>query len=91
MIFLSNLKVLIFYFQFWHIVPMEQFLAQLEEGSELVARKIVDLLFDTYMPLDKPLEDQLFRCITLLQQNSVAARRFYRHAVKHMNITQTSM
>jgi len=69
---------------------VDDLLARLEIGSSVAARRIVELLFNSYMPVDKPLEVQLTRAIRLVRTNHAAARKFYLYAYLHMGLAQTS-
>ena len=76
--------------QFWTLVPVEHLLARLEIDSSVVARRLVQLLFNSYMPVDKPLDVQLSRAVHLVRSNHTAARKFYLHAYLHMSVVPTS-
>ncbi|XP_071943321.1 condensin-2 complex subunit G2-like isoform X2 [Antedon mediterranea] len=67
------------------IVPVEHLLVRLELDSAPIVRRLVQLLFNSFQPLDKAGEVQLTRCIALVQANPAAARVFYRYAQKHMS------
>ena len=68
---------------------MEHLLARLEVDSSAVSRLIVKLILSSYLPLHKPTETQVERCIVLLQSNEAAARTFYRHAPTHLDVEST--
>ena len=72
------------------MVPVDHLLARLEVDSSVVARRLVQLLFNSYMPVDKPLEVQVTRAIQLVRTNRGAARKFYLHAYMYMNVVATS-
>jgi len=75
--------------QFWTLVPVFELLARLEVDSPAVARRLVQLLFVSYMPVDKPLDVQLSRAIHLVRLNDAAARKFYLHAYLYLDIVTT--
>ncbi|XP_078285579.1 condensin-2 complex subunit G2 [Rhinoraja longicauda] len=69
--------------KFWKICPMEHLLARLELDSRPVARRIVNLLFNSFFPVNQPDEEWCERCVTLVQMNPMAARKFYQYAHEH--------
>ncbi|XP_078088664.1 condensin-2 complex subunit G2 isoform X2 [Mustelus asterias] len=70
-------------FKFWKICPMEHLLVRLELDSRPVARRIVNLLFNSFLPVNQPEEVWCERCVTLVQMNPMAARKFYQYAHEH--------
>ncbi len=68
---------------------MDHLLARLEIDTPPIGRRIVNLVFNSYMPQDKPPEIQLNRCISLVQTNPGAARKFYKYATKHLSAANT--
>ena len=72
-------------------MPVDHLLARLEVDSTVVARRLIQLLFNSYMPVDKPLDVQISRAIQLVRSNPGAARKFYLHAYQHMNVLPTSL
>lgn len=72
-------------------MPVDHLLARLEIDSTTVARRLVQLLFNSYLPVDKPLDVQILRAIHLVRLNPGAVRKFYLHAYLHMNVLSTSM
>lgn len=62
---------------------MEHLLARLEIDSRPVARRIVSLLFNSFFPVNQPDEVWCERCVTLVQMNPMAARKFYQYAHEH--------
>lgn len=68
---------------------MEHLLAQLETGNPAVSQRIVNLLFNSYMPVEKDAQVQVTRVVRLLQTNQAAARNFFAHAYKHMSTSVT--
>ncbi|XP_016052423.1 PREDICTED: condensin-2 complex subunit G2 isoform X2 [Miniopterus natalensis] len=73
--------------KFWKICPMEHILVRLESDSRPVCRRLVSLIFNSFLPVNLPEEVWCERCVTLLQMNHAAARRFYQHAHEHTACT----
>uniref|UniRef100_A0A8C7BUV2 Condensin-2 complex subunit G2 n=1 Tax=Neovison vison TaxID=452646 RepID=A0A8C7BUV2_NEOVI len=69
--------------KFWKICPMEHILVRLESDSRPVSRRLVSLLFNSFLPVNQPEEVWCERCVALLQMNHAAARKFYQHAHEH--------
>ncbi|OCT75511.1 condensin-2 complex subunit G2 isoform X1 [Xenopus laevis] len=69
--------------KFWKICPMEQILARLEVDSRPVSRRIVNLLFNSFFPVNQQEEVWCERCVALIQMNPAAARKFYQYAYEH--------
>uniref|UniRef100_A0A8B9MAH1 Condensin-2 complex subunit G2 n=1 Tax=Accipiter nisus TaxID=211598 RepID=A0A8B9MAH1_9AVES len=69
--------------KFWKICPMEHLLSRLEVDSRPVSRRIVNLLFNSFFPIDQPEDVWCERCVTLIQMNSAAARKFYQYAYEY--------
>ncbi|NXD77018.1 CNDG2 protein, partial [Halcyon senegalensis] len=69
--------------KFWNICPMEHLLTRLEVDSRPVSRRIVNLLFNSFFPTNQPEDVWCERCITLIQMNSAAARKFYQYAYEY--------
>uniref|UniRef100_A0A8C3YKU7 Condensin-2 complex subunit G2 n=1 Tax=Catagonus wagneri TaxID=51154 RepID=A0A8C3YKU7_9CETA len=69
--------------KFWKICPMEHILVRLESDSLPVSRRLVRLVFSSFLPVNQPEEVWCERCVALLQMNRAAARRFYQHAHEH--------
>uniref|UniRef100_A0A8C9EM17 Non-SMC condensin II complex subunit G2 n=1 Tax=Pavo cristatus TaxID=9049 RepID=A0A8C9EM17_PAVCR len=69
--------------KFWKICPMEHLLARLEVDSRPVSRRIVNLLFNSFLPISQPEDVWCERCVTLIQMNSAAARKFYQYAYEY--------
>ncbi|MBW04718.1 Condensin-2 complex subunit G2, partial [Eschrichtius robustus] len=66
---------------------MEHILVRLELDSLPVTRRLVGLIFNSFLPVNQPEEVWCERCVTLLQMNHAAARRFYQHAHEHTACT----
>ncbi|KAM6215890.1 condensin-2 complex subunit G2 [Rhynchocyon petersi] len=73
--------------KFWKICPMEHILVRLETDSRPVIRRLVNLIFNSFLPVNQPEEVWCERCVTLLQMNHAAARRFYQYAHEHTACT----
>ncbi|TKS87656.1 G2 Chromosome-associated protein [Collichthys lucidus] len=69
--------------KFWDVCNMDHLLARLAVDSPSVSRRIVDLLFKSFFPVNEPEREWCCRCITLIQMNPMAARKFYQYAHKH--------
>ncbi|XP_006018613.1 condensin-2 complex subunit G2 isoform X2 [Alligator sinensis] len=69
--------------KFWKICPMDHLLTRLEVDSRPVSRRIVNLLFNSFLPVNQPEEVWCERCVTLIQMNSAAARKFYQYAYEY--------
>ncbi|XP_063777980.1 condensin-2 complex subunit G2 [Pseudophryne corroboree] len=69
--------------KFWKMCPMEHILARLEIDSRPVCRRLVNLMFNSFFPVNQPEEIWCERCISLVQMNPGAARRFYQYASEH--------
>ncbi|XP_018428250.1 PREDICTED: condensin-2 complex subunit G2 [Nanorana parkeri] len=69
--------------KFWKICHMEHLLARLEVDSRPVCRRIVNVMFNSFFPVNEPEEVWCERCVTLIQMNPGAARRFYQYAYEH--------
>ncbi|XP_054416073.1 condensin-2 complex subunit G2 isoform X2 [Pongo abelii] len=74
-------------FKFWKICPMEHILVRLETDSRPVSRRLVSLIFNSFLPVNQPEEVWCERCVTLVQMNHAAARRFYQYAHEHTACT----
>jgi len=71
-------------------VPVDHLLARLEVDGPVMARRLVELLFNSYMPVDKPLDVQVSRAIQFVRSNPGAARKFYLHAYHYLSVFPTS-
>ena len=72
-----------FVLQFWQLVPVDHILARLEIDSPSIALRLVDLLFNSYFPENKPLDVQMSRAVQLIKSNIGAARKFYLYAFNY--------
>ncbi|NWR05896.1 CNDG2 protein, partial [Paradoxornis webbianus] len=66
--------------KFWNICPMEHLLSRLEADARPVSRRIVNLLLNSFLPSSQPEAVWCERCVTLIQMNPAAARKFYQYA-----------
>ena len=66
--------------QFWKVSSMEHLLARLAVDSQPVSKRIVNLLFNSFFPVNQSVEVWCERCVTLIQMNPKAARTFYQYA-----------
>ncbi|XP_031955200.1 condensin-2 complex subunit G2 isoform X1 [Corvus moneduloides] len=66
--------------KFWNICPMEHLLSRLEADSRPVSRRIVNLLMNSFFPINQPEDVWCERCVALIQMNPAAARKFYQYA-----------
>ncbi|KAK7801104.1 hypothetical protein U0070_022767 [Myodes glareolus] len=73
--------------KFWKICPMEDILVRLEMDSRPVSRRLVSLIFNSFLPVNQPEEVWCERCVTLIQMNRAAARKFYQYAHEHTACT----
>ncbi|XP_035513076.1 condensin-2 complex subunit G2 [Morone saxatilis] len=69
--------------KFWDVCSMDHLLARLAIDSQSVSKRIVDLLFKSFFPVNESEREWCCRCITLIQMNPMAARKFYQSAHKH--------
>ncbi|XP_072010069.1 condensin-2 complex subunit G2 [Engystomops pustulosus] len=69
--------------KFWKVCPMEHLLARLEIDSRPVCRRIVNLMFNSFFPVNQPEETWCERCVALIQMNAGAARKFYQYTYEH--------
>ncbi|KAK2913973.1 hypothetical protein Q8A67_002372 [Cirrhinus molitorella] len=66
--------------KFWKVCSLEHLLARLEMDSPPVSKRIVNLLFNSFFPVNQSETVWCERCVTLIQSNPGAARKFYQHA-----------
>lgn len=76
--------------QFWDVCNMDHLLARLAIDSHSVSKRIVDLLFKSFFPVNESEKEWCNRCITLIQMNPMAARKFYQFAYRHTAPTNIS-
>ncbi|XP_071768198.2 condensin-2 complex subunit G2 [Centroberyx gerrardi] len=69
--------------KFWDVCNMDHLLARLAIDSQPVSKRIVNLLFKSFFPVNESEKEWCCRCITLLQMNPMAARKFYQYAYIH--------
>ncbi|XP_076829312.1 condensin-2 complex subunit G2 isoform X2 [Brachyhypopomus gauderio] len=73
--------------KFWKVCSMEHLLARLELDSPAVSKRIVNLLFTSFLPLGQPEMVWCERCVTMVQMNPGAARKFYRYVYLYTSPT----
>ncbi|XP_020635366.3 condensin-2 complex subunit G2 isoform X1 [Pogona vitticeps] len=73
--------------KFWKICPIDHLLTRLEIDSRPVSRRLVNLLFSSFLPIDQPEEVWCERCVALIQMNPAAARKFYQYAYEYTSPT----
>ncbi|KAI5104631.1 condensin-2 complex subunit G2 isoform X2, partial [Silurus meridionalis] len=66
--------------KFWKVCSMEHLLVRLERESACVSKRIVNLLFSSFLPVTQPETVWCERCVSMIQMNAGAARKFYRYA-----------
>ncbi|XP_041737015.1 condensin-2 complex subunit G2 [Coregonus clupeaformis] len=66
--------------KFWKVSSMEHLLARLAFDSQPVSKRVVNLLFNSFFPVNQSEEVWCERCVTLIQMNPKAARKFYQYA-----------
>ncbi|MCI4377016.1 hypothetical protein PGIGA_G00198560 [Pangasianodon gigas] len=66
--------------KFWKVCSMEHLLMRLELDSVCVSKRIVNLLFSSFLPVAQPEAVWCERCVSMIQMNPGAARKFYRYA-----------
>ncbi|XP_056155721.1 condensin-2 complex subunit G2 [Lampris incognitus] len=66
--------------KFWDVCNMDHLLARLAVDSKPVSKRIVNLLFKSFFPVNEAEVEWCNRCITLIQMNRKAARKFYQLA-----------
>ncbi|XP_053268370.1 condensin-2 complex subunit G2 isoform X1 [Pleuronectes platessa] len=69
--------------KFWDVSSMDHLLARLAIDSQSVSKRIVDLLFKSFFPVNETDREWCCRCVTLIQMNPMAARKFYQHTYRH--------
>ncbi|NWV36755.1 CNDG2 protein, partial [Grantiella picta] len=66
--------------KFWNICPVDHLLSRLKADSRPVSRRIVNLLLNSFFPMNQPDDVWCERCVALIQMNPAAARKFYQYA-----------
>ncbi|XP_029934938.1 condensin-2 complex subunit G2 [Myripristis murdjan] len=69
--------------KFWDVCSMDHLLARLAIDSQPVSKRIVNLLFKSFFPVNESEKEWCCRCITLVQMNPMAARKFYQYTYIH--------
>lgn len=66
---------------------MEHLLARLATDTQCVCKRITNLLLRSFFPVNESETEWCRRCVTLIQMNPMAARKFYLHVHLHMDPT----
>lgn len=74
--------------KYWSVVSVEHLLVRLAIDTQPVARRIMQIIFSSFLPVDKPAEVQVTRIICLIETNPKASRIFFQHAPKHLTLEQ---
>ncbi len=72
--------------QFWNICPLDDLLERLANDKKSIASKIVQLLFNSFFPMEQKEEAKLERCVYLIKNEVVASRRFYLYLDKMIGL-----
>lgn len=76
--------------QFWDVCTVEHLLARLAIDTQCVCKRITNLLLRSFFPVNESETEWCRRCVTLIQMNPMAARKFYLHVHLHMDPTNIS-
>jgi condensin-2 complex subunit G2 len=71
---------------FWSICPLDDLLDRLGKDKKCVAQKIVNLLFNSFFPLEQSEEAKIERCTYLIKHDPEASRRFYLYCEKLLSL-----
>lgn len=69
--------------------PIEHLLARMAIDTQCIAKRITNLLSQSFFPVNESESEWCHRCITLIQMNPMAARIFYLHI--HQFVTPTNI
>ena len=69
----------------------EHLLARLEIDTTQIAKRLVKLLLDSHLPPDNTVHEHLLRCISLIEKNRAAARRFYQYVGRYTTLGRVGM
>ncbi|XP_061522530.1 condensin-2 complex subunit G2 [Phycodurus eques] len=69
--------------KFWDVCSLDHLVVRLAFDKPHVSKRLAALLFDSYFPADATERDLCGRCISFIQMNPVAARKFYQYAHMH--------
>jgi len=75
--------------KFWNVCPVEHLLARMEKDKAYICRRILNLLFNSYFPLNQSDEVKLNRCIHMIKTNKKASRKFYQYATENLDAEST--
>jgi condensin-2 complex subunit G2 len=76
---------------YWEIVPLDELFLRLEvDPKQSVTNKIASLLHNSFFPVkdDPKDENKIERALYIVKKNRGAARRFYEHCQKQLNLHQ---
>ncbi|KAK3582983.1 hypothetical protein CHS0354_027108 [Potamilus streckersoni] len=76
--------------KYWNVVPVNHLLARLACDSAPVVRRIMKLIFNSFMPMDQTGSVKIFRIKTLIESNPAAARQFFKYISQHMDLNETA-
>lgn len=66
---------------------MEHLLARLAVDTQCICKRITNLLLRSFFPVNESEAEWCRRCVTLIQMNPMAARKFYLHVHLHVEPT----
>ncbi|XP_061661845.1 condensin-2 complex subunit G2 [Syngnathoides biaculeatus] len=69
--------------KFWDVCSLDHLVVRLASDKPHVSKRLAALLFDSYFPAEASERDLCGRCISLIQMNPMAARKFYQYAHLH--------
>lgn len=73
--------------QFWDVCTVEHLLARLAVDTQCICKRITNLLLRSFFPVSESEAEWCRRCVTLIQMNPMAARKFYLHVHLHVEPT----
>ena len=68
---------------------VEHLLARMEKDKAYICRRILNLLFNSYFPVNQSDEVKLNRCIHMIKTNKKASRKFYQYATENLDAEST--
>lgn len=66
---------------------IEHLLARLAIDTQCICKRITNLLLKSFFPLNESEAEWSRRCVTLIQMNPMAARKFYLYVHLHLDPT----
>ncbi|XP_075903723.1 condensin-2 complex subunit G2 isoform X3 [Nelusetta ayraudi] len=73
--------------KFWDVCTIEHLLARLAIDTQCICKRITNLLLKSFFPLNESEAEWSRRCVTLIQMNPMAARKFYLYVHLHLDPT----